>query len=621
MIRDLTLDQIQSFVTNSALILERTDVERGIRSLPTRPLTKDEIAALTGQGNTAEDWGRIRVTNDFSARSIVGSRFEGEVHLDQFTPDLDLPPDERAGIYHSTVADCVVGAGARIARCERIARCVVAPRAIIDGARRIAATGESTDFGNSLELLHEDLFSRRLRAVAELPFHWAAWVTSPEAADLKSARITRALAEMADAYAETFRSDRAYIGPGAKIRSAAIVENCWISQGVEIDGAGSLRDSTIWSAPGEPTVIRDGAQVFNSLVGPGCMVENGASIERSILFEHVFAGTQAVIKGCGIAANSRLCECEANDSLLGPFTTAIHHGLILGAWWPEGKGNISYGSNVGSNHTGRAPDQEIFPGEGVFYGLGCNIKFPSNFREAPYSIIATGVDTLPQRVAFPFSLIMPPDAARDGLSPAINEIRPGWTILHNAYGLERQERNLFARFKGRRSPVELAIFRPAILEQTAKAADRLRAAASKAIYSDKEIPGLGKNFMIEAARIEAIRAYEFAQRFGAARMLLRELANGTADNGLLRRAGDAFGTHEPRKLIEAALEVEAEWHKLIRASKEKDARRGREILEDYEQRHLSGDDDPLIAAVQRDLDRMRRQIPELLSRLSQPVTP
>ena len=89
--------------------------------------------------------------------------------------------------------------------------------------------------------------------------------------------------------------------------------------------------------------------------------------------------------------------------LLSAFTTtafllAVRHSLplLLLAIWFEGKGNIGYGANIGSNHTGRLPDQESIPGEGVFFGLGCSIKYPCNLRNAPYSIIASGVVTLPE---------------------------------------------------------------------------------------------------------------------------------------------------------------------------------------------------------------------------------
>ena len=55
--------------------------------------------------------------------------------------------------------------------------------------------------------------------------------------------------------------------------------------------------------------------------------------------------------------------CLPSTSLVGPFVAFHHQALLIAAYWPEGKGNIAYGANVGSNHTGKAPDQEIRPGE------------------------------------------------------------------------------------------------------------------------------------------------------------------------------------------------------------------------------------------------------------------
>lgn len=90
------------------------------------------------------------------------------------------------------------------------------------------------------------------------------------------------------------------------------------------------------------------------------------------------------------------------------------------AIWFEGKGNIGYGANVGSNHTGRLPDQECLPGEGTFFGLGCNIKYPCNLSDSPYSIIASGITMLPQRLTYPFSLVNRPTQVHEGISPAFN---------------------------------------------------------------------------------------------------------------------------------------------------------------------------------------------------------
>lgn len=73
---------------------------------------------------------------------------------------------------------------------------------------------------------------------------------------------------------------------------------------------------------------------------------------------------------------------------MGPFIGIHHTSLVIACLWPYGRGNVAYGAMVGANHTGRVNDQECLSGEGVFYGLGVQIKFPFNCFNAPYSLIA-----------------------------------------------------------------------------------------------------------------------------------------------------------------------------------------------------------------------------------------
>ena len=137
-------------------------------------------------------------------------------------------------------------------------------------------------------------------------------------------------------------------------------------------------------------------------------------------------------------------EGEVTSSLVGPFVGFHHQALLIASFWPAGRGNIGYGANVGSNHTGKVSDQELWPGEGTFFGLATAIKFPSNFSQAPYCLIATGVTTLPQRVDMPFSLINSQERLSQGY-PAFNEISPGWTLGSNLFMILRNE----SKFKKR----------------------------------------------------------------------------------------------------------------------------------------------------------------------------
>ena len=71
--------------------------------------------------------------------------------------------------------------------------------------------------------------------------------------------------------------------------------------------------------------------------------------------------------------------------------------------------------------------------------------------EVPPATVSRGVTTLPQRIRFPFSLINTPGEALPGVSPAYNEIIPGWVLSDNLFALKRNEGKYSMRNKARRS--------------------------------------------------------------------------------------------------------------------------------------------------------------------------
>ena len=144
---------------------------------------------------------------------------------------------------------------------------------------------------------------------------------------------------------------------------------------------------------------------------PGCILHSPRVIHVHLLPRASIDSSTTVISTLLLPnasirkADSHVSGGEVHGTLLGPNANSHHQSLLIGVLWPLGRGNVGYGSNVGSNHTGRIPDQETSVGEGTFWGLGCVIKFPVNLTCAPYSIVAAGVQLPPQRIMFPFSLI------------------------------------------------------------------------------------------------------------------------------------------------------------------------------------------------------------------------
>ena len=75
--------------------------------------------------------------------------------------------------------------------------------------------------------------------------------------------------------------------------------------------------------------------------------------------------------------------------------------------------------------------------------MGACIKFPADFTKAPYTIIASGVTTLPQRMSIPFALINSPSESISGISPAYNEVRPARTAFASARVLSLSVRSFW----------------------------------------------------------------------------------------------------------------------------------------------------------------------------------
>ena len=76
---------------------------------------------------------------------------------------------------------------------------------------------------------------------------------------------------------------------------------------------------------------------------------------------------------------SGAAEGKISSLLVGPFVGFHHQALLIACFWPAGRGNIGYGANVDSNHTGKAPDQESGPAR------ACSSPWPRPSSSRPIS--------------------------------------------------------------------------------------------------------------------------------------------------------------------------------------------------------------------------------------------
>ncbi|MCX8040221.1 MAG: DUF4954 family protein [Planctomycetota bacterium] len=585
-----------------------------------RPLTAQEIAVMEAAGCRADDWRQVQVAEDFDCFRVRRTTFRGRCCIGRCAGDLEVLPGIRlpSGISDSTLIDCQIGNGCVIEGVRFAAKAVIEREAVLLDVGSLTGSGQATYGCAQAPSLGIETGGR------EVPF-WAA-MTVDDAALIARCRADgagqSAVREAHAAYLAAIRSPVTWVRRGARILHTERVHDAWIGAAAVIHHALEVVDTAVLSSSEEPTRIAGGATVQRALLQHGVVVDGGSIVRESAILEHASVVDHACVIGSLIGPNTHVAKGEITASLVGPFVGFHHQSLLIAAFWPEGKGNIAYGAMVGSNHTGRAPDQEIWPGEGTFWGLGCAIRQPADFSEAPYTVIQMGCSTLPQKVRFPFSLISVPAeplAEEDDHVPrAYNEIVPAWVLCANAYGLARAEMKFAARDRSRRHRIEYLVLRPDTMRLVRAARDRLRAVSGdRRVWLESEIEGLGKNFLREENRRKAIRIYEQAMLRYALRILLAEREGRISIPGSAELA-HAFadellpGTSFPERM-RRLLEIERANAELVEDSKRRDDERGARIIPGYADAHVSAADDPVVKEAWARLRRTEERVARVLA--------
>eukprot|EP00956_Cyclotella_meneghiniana_P001621 scaffold1800_cov87-Cyclotella_meneghiniana.AAC.7 len=295
-----------------------------------------------------------------------------------------------------------------------------------------------------------------------------------------------------------------------------------------IDSATSVTSSLLLPN----STIKHGCTVSHALLQWNSTITSQSDAHHVVLMERSEVGPHSFTANAIYGPDSHVSGGEVHCTLFGPNANSHHQSLLIGILWALGRGNVGYGSNVGSNHTGRIPDQETSVGEGTFWGLGSVIKFPVDLTSSPYSIVAAGVQLPPQRIKMPFSLIT------DG--PGMNQLTPGWLLQYSPYTIARSEVKFANRRTAKRHDFYTGwkILRPGMMDLLMDARSALIAAAvgqssgesKKSVFkTDRDITGLGANMLTEKGRQIGIKAYTDAVQRYALRGLLERLLALTND--------------------------------------------------------------------------------------------
>jgi hypothetical protein len=268
----------------------------------------------------------------------------------------------------------------------------------------------------------------------------------------------------------------------------------------------------------------------------------------------------------------------------------------------------------------------------MFFGLGSSIKFPADYTMSPYTVISTGITTLPQRLEFPFSLISR-QASADSMPLSYNELIPAWMLSDNIYAVVRNEAKYKQRNRSLKNNIDLNVFRPEIIDMMISSrAGLMNVPSVKDIYTELDIIGLGKNYLTEANRTKAIENYTFYIQLYA----LRELSYHIDRILSQKNSIDSLSIYEEdnntqwphamqvlhyEKLIGMTLKDNMEkllsMNKLFLSSifnsKDKDRIRGNKIINNYNKYHKPTEEDSLITDISEKIKIEQTRIEQIIS--------
>lgn len=403
-----------------------------------RKLSANEIKTLVQNGNTSDDWDKIRVDNAFDPKLVRNCSFYGLVRIGKLEPhfhefnNLRMP----VGIYNSTIISCDIGDNAVIDNINYMSHYIIGNDVLLVNINELATT-EHAKFGNgvikegekeSVRIWVEICNENAGRSI--LPFNGMqtadAWLWSKYRGDDK---LLEKFIEFTD---KRFDSKRGYygkIGDRTVIKNCRIIKDAWVGSDAYIKGANKLKNLTINSSPEEKSQIGEGCELVNGIVGFGCRIFYGVKAVRFILGSNSQLKYGARLINSFLGENSTISCCEVLNSLIFSAHEQHHNNSFLCAATVFGQSNMAAGATIGSNHNSRGADGEIIAGRGFWPGLCVSLKHNSKF--ASYTIIAKGDFPSELNIPIPFSLVSN-DVANDKLL-----VMPAYWFLYNMYALAR----------------------------------------------------------------------------------------------------------------------------------------------------------------------------------------
>ncbi|MFO7730775.1 MAG: DUF4954 family protein [Spirochaetia bacterium] len=437
-----------------------------------RRLTTGEVEILIHNGNNAENWERILVSDEFDPQRIYNNNFRGLVRIGRLRDiilehhDLQLP----SGIRNSFIWDCDIGDDAVIHNVHYLAHYIIGDRCILANIDEMHTTNYAK-FGNGilkdgeaeesrvwLDIMNETGSRQVLPFDGMIPADAYIWAKYRD-----DTALQKRLKELTQCRFDSQRGYYGTVGQQSVIKTSRILKDVKVGEHCYIKGVNKLKNLTINSSEGEPSQIGEGVELVNGIIGYGCHIFYGCKAVRFILGDNSNLKYGARLINSFLGDNSTISCCEVLNNLIFPAHEQHHNNSFLIASVVMGQSNIAAGATVGSNHNSRANDNEIQAGRGFWPGLCTSLKHSSRF--ASFVLLAKGQYPAELNIPLPFSLL------NNNTTEGRLEIVPAYWWRHNMYALARNTWKFHKRDKRARKlqNIEFDAFAPDSVEEIIEA--------------------------------------------------------------------------------------------------------------------------------------------------------
>jgi len=293
-----------------------------------RALTSEEIAKLTSQSCTCDDWSNVQVAKGFNPQRVRATYFSGQVKLGVFEKQVSFygGVNKPAGISYATIHNCTIGNNVYIDQIRSyVANYIIEDDALIENVELLAVEGESS-FGNGTPVCVVNEAGGR-----EIPIydHLSAHTAYILAFYRHRTKVIENLQKMIADYTASVTSSMGLVAKGARLINCRIIKNVKIGPAAVIEGVSRLQNGSVNSCPEDPVYIGPGVFAEDFIACSGSEITDGAIIGKCFVGQGTVLAKQYSAENSVFFANCGGFHGEACAIFAGPYTVTHHKSTLL----------------------------------------------------------------------------------------------------------------------------------------------------------------------------------------------------------------------------------------------------------------------------------------------------